>query len=156
MNGTYRQYLLRVITTLVIPQGYTLSIAGAFVAAVYHYGYPPFFETWEFVGGAILAFVVLVLVGGHRGKELVPEMPLRSRALFNVVALGSLPLAAGACYAIPWRLLGFPAAGLIAAGGYATLLAGFFRLAAASVKLPSATPAGAEGCSVASAREADR
>jgi hypothetical protein len=140
MNATYRQQLVRVVTTLVIPQGYTLSIAGGFSAAVYRYGYPSFFEVWGFVAGAVLAFCVLVLFGGQRAHELVPEMPLGPRALFNVVALGSVPLAAGACYAIPWPLLGFPVAGMIAAGGYAALVAGFFKVAEASLKSPAVVP----------------
>ena len=133
MNGSYRQQLARIVTALVIPQGYTLSIAGGFAAAVYHYGFPSFVETWSFVAGAVLGFSLLVLFSGHRAPRVVPQLPIGGLVLFNVVPLGSVPLAAAICAAIPWRLVGFPVAGLLAAAGYGILLAGFCKIAQASV-----------------------
>jgi hypothetical protein len=138
----YRYQLSRVIGTLVIPQGYTLSIAGSFAAAVFHFGYPSYGQALGFVGGALLAFVLLAATTVRRASgqaaDTLPELPLGPRALFNVVALAAVPLAAGTCWAIPWPALGFPAAGLIGAGGYALLVAGYLALAQ-KPRLPRAT-----------------
>ena len=125
-----RSYLARVLWTLVIPQGYTLFIAGTFAVASHRYGspFPP--EAWGFVVGAVLAFVGLAVLSARHLHSGMAEMRRGVRAVLNVVPLGSVLLGAAAVYAIPWPLIGFPVAGLVAAGGYALLLSAFLAAVA--------------------------
>jgi hypothetical protein len=118
----------RSLVTLVVPQGYTLSIAGAFAVAVHRYGYPFDTDVWSFVAGAVLAFVVLA-VGTRRGLSgSMVALPTGLRALVNLVPLVVVLVIVAVISIVPWPRLGFPLAGLFGAGGYVLLLSAFFWL----------------------------
>jgi hypothetical protein len=122
-----RPHLARTLATLTVPQGYTLSIAGTFAIASHRYGSPFLAEAWGFVAGAVLAFVALAAFSG-RHLERPAALPSATRATFNVVPVASVLLGAAAAYAVPWPLVGFPAAGAVAVSGYVTLVSVFFFL----------------------------
>ncbi len=48
-------FLARSLLTLVIPQCYTLSIAGSCAVAAHRYGFPADLNAWGFIAGAVVA-----------------------------------------------------------------------------------------------------
>jgi hypothetical protein len=125
-------FLARSLVTLVVPQGYTLSIAGAFAVAVHRYGFPVDLSVWTFVAGAVLAFVALAVAGRSQLSGSIPALPAGLRALVNVVPLVVVVIVAGVIALVPWAVLGFSLAGLAGAGGYVLLVSSFFWLVAPS------------------------
>lgn len=127
---TLTSFLARALVTLVIPQGYTLSIAGSFAVAVRRYGFPGDLEAWGFVAGAVAAFVVLaVLARGAIGGSIA-SLPMGLRALINVVPLVVVVGVLVIVDLLASPLLGFPMAGFVGAGGYVLLLSLFIWLVA--------------------------
>jgi hypothetical protein len=112
--------------TLVIPQGYTLSVAGAFAIAVKTYGFPGYGDVWGFVAGAVVAFVVLSIVVRGRLAEAPVELPTGLLSLANVMPLVVVPVVAVMVSRIAPVDVGFPLAGLLGAGGYVFLVSVFF------------------------------
>lgn len=126
----FESFLVRSLVTLVIPQGYTLSIAGAFAVAVHRYGFPFDINAWGFVAGAVVAFGALAIGARSALAGSVVALPSGLRALLNAVPLVVVLVVAGAVALVPWPGLGFPMAGFLGAGGYVVLLSGFFWLVA--------------------------
>jgi hypothetical protein len=118
--------LARSLITLVVPQGYTLSIAGSFAVAVHRYGFPSNTNAWTFVAGAVSAFVALAIVARGDLSGNVVSLPIGLRALINVVPLVVVLAVAGLIALVSSAGLGFPLAGLVGAAGYVALLSGFF------------------------------
>lgn len=125
-RASYESFLVRSLITLVIPQGYTLSIAGAFAVAVHRYGFPFDANAWTFVAGAVAAFVGLAIATKSGLSGSVVALPTGLRALLNVVPLVVVGVVAGLIALVPVAGIGFPLAGLVGAGGYVVLLSGFF------------------------------
>lgn len=120
-------HVARTLATLSVPQGYTLSIAGTFAIASYRYRPPAPVEAWEFVGGAVAAFIVLALLSGdHLARPAA--LPPAARATFNAVPVVSVLVGAASAYLVPWPVLGFPVAGGVAVCGYVVLVSLFFAL----------------------------
>lgn len=127
---SFDSFLARSLITLVIPQGYTLSIAGSFAVTVGRYGFPSALNAWGFVLGAVVAFVALaVLARGSLGGSIA-MLPMGLRALINVVPLIVVLGVAGVVALMPSPALAFPLAGSVAAGGYVLLLSVFLWLVA--------------------------
>lgn len=127
---SFDSFLARSLITLVIPQGYTLSIAGSFAVTVGRYGFPAALNAWGFVLGAVVAFVALaILARGSLGGSIA-MLPMGLRALINVVPLIVVLGVAGVVALMPSPALAFPLAGLVAAGGYVLLLSVFLWLVA--------------------------
>jgi hypothetical protein len=114
----------------VIPQGYTLSIAGSFAIAVRRYGFPVDLNAWTFVAGAVTAFVVLALIVRGALTGNMAGLPMGLKALVNVVPLGVVGGVAGVVTLVASPALGFPLAGLCGAGGYILLLSIFMWVVA--------------------------
>jgi|ERR1041385_2533930 hypothetical protein len=121
--------LARTLTTLSIPQGYTLSVAGTFGVATHRYRTFVFGDALGFVAGAVAAFVILGVVS-NRHLTAPADLPRATRATFNVVPLASMLAGSAVAYAIPWAAVGFPAAGLVAVGGYVLMVTAFHELIA--------------------------
>lgn len=116
--------------TLVIPQGYTLSIAGSLAVAVRRYGFPSDLEAWGFVAGAVLAFVVLAIIAHGVLRGSIATLPMGLRALINVVPLIVVLVVVWLVGLMASASIGFPLAGLIGAGGYVVLLSLFLWVVA--------------------------
>ena len=128
----FGSFLLRSLVTLVIPQGYTLSIAGSFAVAVRRYGFPVDLDAWGLVAGAVVAFVVLAIVAhGVLGGGNIAELPMGLRVLINVVPLLVVLGVVGVVNLVGAPAVGFPLAGLAGAGGYVLLLSTFLWVVAA-------------------------
>jgi hypothetical protein len=123
-------FLVRSLLTLVIPQGYTLSIAGSFAIAVRRYGFPSELEAWGFVAGAVVAFVVLAVIAHGVLQGSIAALPMGLRALINVVPLVVVLLVAGIVALVASSSIGFPLVGLLGAGGYVVLVSVFLWLVA--------------------------
>ena len=125
---TYGSFLARSLITLVVPQGYTLSIAGSFAIAAHRYGFPGILDTLSFVAGAVVAFVTLaVLARSSLGGALV-ILPAGLRTLINLVPLAVVGLNAGLASAVPSPMAGYSLTGLVATAGYVVLVSVFFWL----------------------------
>lgn len=127
---SFDSFLVRSLVTLVIPQGYTLSIAGSFAVAVRRYGFPIELNAWGFVAGAVAAFVGLAILARGSLSGSIAMLPMGLRALINVVPLVIVLGVAGVVAVIPSSALGFPLAGFAGAGGYVVLLSAFLWLVA--------------------------
>jgi hypothetical protein len=124
--------LVRTLLTLAIPQGYTLSISGSFAVAVHRYGFPNDQEAFAFVGGAVIAFVVVAIASARSHAQPLPDLPGGFRMLFNVVPLVVVGGIVVLVSAIGSPGLGFSAAGFAGAAGYVLLIGGFVWIVAAS------------------------
>ncbi len=119
-------FLFRSLVTLVIPQGYTLSIAGSFAAAVKTYGFPGYGDGWGFVAGAVAAFIGLAIAARGRLTGAPAPLPTGLLALANVVPLLVVPVASATVSHVSAAHIGFPLAGVVGAGGYTSLVSVFF------------------------------
>ena len=127
---SFDSFLVRSLVTLVIPQGYTLSIAGSFAVAVRRYGFPVEPNAWGFVAGAVVAFVGLAILARGSLGGTIAMLPMGLTALVNVVPLIVVLGVAGVVAVVPSPALGFPLAGFAAAAGYVVLLSAFLWLVA--------------------------
>src|SRR5438132_13273283 len=110
-------FIARSLLTLVIPQGYTLSIAGSFAAGVKTYGFPGYGDVVIFVTGAVAAFIGLAITA-RRSIANAPQLPSGLLGLVNVVPLVIVLAVAITVPHIPRADLGYVVAGMIGAGGY--------------------------------------
>lgn len=129
-NLSFDSFLVRSLVTLVIPQGYTLSIAGSFAVAVRRYGFPVEPNAWGYVAGAVVAFVGLAILARGSLGGTIAMLPMGLAALVNVVPLIIVLGVAGVVALVPSPALGFPVAGFAAAAGYVVLLSAFLWLVA--------------------------
>lgn len=120
-------FIARALTTLVIPQGYTLSIAGSIAVGVRRYGFPTTISTIAFVAGAVAAFVLL---GGLVATKLRNPADIRLSfwACVNVMPIVTIAIVIGGVQIIPNPAAGFAVAGFLAAGSYIALVSGFLNL----------------------------
>jgi hypothetical protein len=123
-------FLVRSLLTLMIPQGYTLSIAGSFAIAVNRYGFPFDLNAWGFVAGAVAAFVALAVLARGSLSGDIAALPMGFRALINIVPLVVVLIVAGVVAVISSPAVGFPLSGFVGAGGYVVLLSIFLWLVA--------------------------
>jgi len=119
-----------VLRTLVIPQGYTLSIAGSFALAMQRYGQPSPLTAYAFVAGAAAAFIGLVLISWRTIRNEAVEPPAAVLALCNGVPLTVLPITGALAHLVPYALLGFLTAGFSAVATYVAILALFWSVIA--------------------------
>ena len=126
-----RSQRARVLMTLVIPQGYTLSIAGSFAVAVGRYGVPSPFAAYAFVVGAAAAFVVLVLFTSTTIRAGSIAAPAAVVAMCNGLPVAVVPIAGAVIRIVPNALVGFLVAGASAVTAYVLLLSLFWSAIAA-------------------------
>ncbi len=125
---SFESFLHRSLHTLVIPQGYTLSIAGSFAIGVHRYGFPADLNAGSFVAGAVAAFVALAILAHGVLRGGIAELPIGLGALINVVPLVVVLGVAGVVALVSSPSVGFPLAGFVGAGGYVLLLSAFLWL----------------------------
>jgi hypothetical protein len=114
-------YVARTLTTLVIPQGYTLSIAGSFAIAVQRYSFATLSTTIAFVTGAVVAFVLLGFIASDHLRQPA-DLQIGLRALVNIVPLITVAIVAGVLELVASTSAGFIVAGFLAAGTYIALV----------------------------------
>jgi hypothetical protein len=118
-----RSSLRLVSQTLVVPQGFTLSIAGTLATLVGERGYPGAFGIWLFVLAAGLAFCWVVGGAGlHRDPEARPD-PITGRATFNLAPAAVVPCVYWLQKAVGNDRLAFLLSGFVAVALYLVVLA---------------------------------
>ena len=124
-------FALRDLTSaLVVPQGFTLSIAGTLAGTIGQRGIPHIFDVWMFVVGAGLSFCVLAILSGNtRGSARPRPLSISGKATLNLVPIAVMPGAVVGAGFIPNPSVGFLVAGVLASGLYVALLAVVLRLA---------------------------
>ncbi|MEO8745076.1 MAG: hypothetical protein ABI334_09620 [Candidatus Dormiibacterota bacterium] len=132
----FDSFLVRSLVTLVIPQGYTLSIAGTFAVAVHRYGFPADPEALGFVAAAVAAFVALAVIARRGLSGSIVALPTGLLALINVVPVVVVLAVAGVIVLVKSPSVGFLLAGFIGAGGYVLLVSGFLWLMALADAAP--------------------
>lgn len=117
------------VSALVVPQGFTLSIAGTLAATISQRGMPGIFDVWLFVVGASLSFAVLAVLGGslRTTARSRPLLVTGTRSL-NVVPVAAMPGATLGAGLIPNSAAGYFVAGILASALYIVLLAAMLRL----------------------------
>jgi hypothetical protein len=113
ISGLVGGCVARSLVTLVLPHGYTLTVAGSLSVDVYHLGPISPARLLSFVGGALLAFLALAaMVRGHvREPTRAPGTGWR---LANLVPLLSVSAAAAMAYLIPWPALAYMSSAFVA------------------------------------------
>ncbi len=114
--------------TLTVPQGFTLSIAGASIALIGQKGYPGLLSVWLFLLGAGLSFGLCALISGAHRADTSSAAPAGGAAVFNLAPLVIVPLSAYAGEFIDDARLAFFASGAITVGSYTVAAAMFFSV----------------------------
>lgn len=125
MTSVFGAHLRKTVSSLTVPQGYTLSIAGTLAVAGHRYGPPTLVEGWFFVLGAVVVFLALAAFSVRDGSRSPDTVVTSGRLAFNAVPLASMAAGAGTSCAIPWSPVGYPAAGIVAVLAYVLLVAIF-------------------------------
>ena len=113
ISGLVGGCVARSLVTLVLPHGYTLTVAGSLSVDVYRFGPISPARVLSFLSGALLAFLALaVAVRGHV-REPTPA-PGTGWRLANLVPLLSVSAAAGTAYLIPWPALAYMSSAFVA------------------------------------------
>jgi len=102
---------------LVVPQGFTLSVAGVLAITIGHRGSPGLLAIWLFVTGASIGFCTITLVSGAHTEDSNRPVSIVGMALMNLLPILVVP---AACSASWW--VGNKSAAFLAAGFCATVL----------------------------------
>lgn len=104
--------------SLVLPQGFTLCIAGTLAMHVDRYGSHGWFAVWLFLCGASLTYgLLLYLLRVYRRPGVSPRPPTR-RGVFNLVPLAAVPMAHLSTAWIDNAAVSFLLAGCLVVLGY--------------------------------------
>lgn len=123
-----QQALAGVVRQLVVPQGFTLSIAGTLAIQLGHRPHTGPVAIWLFVLGAGVGCCTVVrAVGAHRGQAAAPDA-ISGYRLFNLAPVVIVPVASLASWWIANPPAGLLISGFVAAAGYVNAVAVFFRL----------------------------
>lgn len=98
---TWRSTAVGLTHLLVLPQGFTLAIAGSLAICLGRHGYPGPVGVWLFVAGASAGYCLLVLGLGALRPTVNQPVGIIGLALFNVSAVVVVPLVALVTWWIP-------------------------------------------------------
>jgi hypothetical protein len=118
----------QVCQSMVVPQGFTLSIAGSLGTLLGERGYPGALAVWLFVlGGGVGFCTVTGFSGVHGDAEARPE-PVTGPALFNLLPVTVVPTVFLTAGLIGSDRLAFAVAGFLVVILYLIGMAGLIRL----------------------------
>lgn len=116
-----------VLRTLVIPQGYTLSVGGTLAILLDRHPRPGAVPIWLFVVGAVVGFVLVARASNaHRDRAALTAAA--GKQLFNAAPVLVVPLVVLATCWVEQPLAAFPAAGLACSSTYVLTVTAFFHL----------------------------
>lgn len=114
---------------MVIPQGFTLSVAGTMATLVCQRKDSAPLAIWLFVVGAGVGYVLVSLVSGsHRGTASPATLPIEGLRVLNLVPIVVVPLSTGTAALIPYTPAAFTCGGFVAVAGYVVGLSAFLRV----------------------------
>lgn len=108
---------------LVLPQGFTLAIAGSLAICLGRHGYPGPLGVWLFVVGASAGYCLQVLALGALRPTVSQPVGIVGLALLNVIAVGVVPLVTLAGWWVPNGDLAYFVTGLAVHLTYIPLMA---------------------------------
>lgn len=77
---------------LIVPQGFTLAVAGSITICVGRHGFPGPLGVWLFVVGAAIGYWIVVLTVGALGEEMHAPVDIVGVGLLNVTAVFVVPI----------------------------------------------------------------
>lgn len=102
---------------LVVPQGFTLSIAGVLALTIGHHGFPGLLAIWLFIAGASIGFCAMTLASGAHTEGSNRHVSIVGMALMKLLPILVVP---AACSASWW--VGNKSAAFFVAGFCGTVL----------------------------------
>jgi hypothetical protein len=124
---------------LVLPQGFTLAIAGSLAICLGRHGYPGPLGVWLFVAGASAGYCLLILAFGALRPTVSQPVGIVGLGLLDVTAVVVVPLVALGSWLIPNADLAYLATGLAVHLTYIPLVAGTMVLLSPRAQQHSAT-----------------
>lgn len=113
---------------MVVPQGFTLSIAGTIATLVGRRHDTAPLTVWLFIVGAGVGYVLVSLVSGsHRGAASPGSLSIEGVRVLNLVPVVVVPLATWTADLIPYTPAAFACGGFVAVAAYFVGLWGFLR-----------------------------
>lgn len=114
---------------LVVPQGFSLSVAGVFVILVGEKGYPGPTATWMFLVGATSAFSAIAVISGAQRRAVEQKLSLAGMSTLNLAPVAVVPLAAWLARGIGNPPLAFLTGGFLAVTMYVLTSSAWFAIA---------------------------
>lgn len=114
---------------LVVPQGFSLSVAGVFVILVGERGYPGPMATWMFLVGASSAFSAIAVISGAQRRAVDQPLSLAGISTLNLAPVAVVPLAAWLARGIGNPRLAFLVGGFLAVTMYVLTSSAWFAIA---------------------------
>lgn len=124
--GSLRDNLRATTRMLLVPQGFTLSVSGAWVALAGQRGYPGLLPIWLFLLGAGASFALCALISGAHRTHRSYEAPSAGAAVFNLTPLVVVPLSVSVGGVVGDHRLAFFTCGALTVGAYIASAATFF------------------------------
>lgn len=115
MAGTgrsWRSTAVGLAQMLIVPQGFTLAVAGSVTICVGRHGFPGPVAVWFFVAGAAIGYWLVVLTIGALGEPVHQPVGVVGLGLLNVTAVFVVPLVTLANWWIPNEDTAFLVTGL--------------------------------------------
>jgi hypothetical protein len=83
---------------LVVPQGFTLSVAGVLALTIGHQGFPGLLAIWLFVVGASIGFCAITLASGAHTEVSNRPVSIVGMGLMNLLPILVVPAACSASW----------------------------------------------------------
>jgi hypothetical protein len=112
MGRSWRSTAVGLAQMLILPQGFTLAVAGSVTTCVGRHGFPGPIAVWLFVAGAAIGYWLVVLALGALGEPVHQPVGIAGLGLLNVTAVFVVPLVTLANWWIPNEDIAFIVTGL--------------------------------------------
>ena len=120
---SWRSTAVGLAQMLIVPQGFTLAVAGSIAICLGRHGFPGPVGVWLFVAGAAVGYWVVVLLIGALGDAVHQPVGIVGVGLLNVTAVFVVPLVTLANWWIPNEDVAFLVTGLAVHLAYIPLAA---------------------------------
>lgn len=136
---------------LVVPQGFTLSVAGVLALTIGHHGFPGLLAIWLFIAGASIGFCAITLASGAHAEGSNRHVSIVGMALMNLLPILVVPAASAASWWVSDESAAFFVAGfcgtVLYVGGLGAFLVivGSGHTRASPVKTPANSEPSADG-----------
>lgn len=109
---SWRSTAVGLAQMLIVPQGFTLAVAGSIAICLGRHGFPGPVGVWLFVAGAAVGYWLVVLLIGALGDPVHQPVGIVGVGLLNVTAVFVVPLVTLANWWIPNEDAAFLVTGL--------------------------------------------
>ena len=129
---------------LVVPQGFTLSVAGVLALTIGHQGFPGLLAIWLFITGASIGFCAITLASGAHTEVSNRHVSIVGIALMNLLPILVVPAACSASWWVDNESAAFFIAGFCATVLYVGGLGAFLVIVGSGHTRVSPTKAPAD------------